>query len=133
MQAGINDLVAASLSPDKETLIIGNLMRNYQYFLKKSKEAKIAVIMTTVVRPASPPLQRRVVWSDKIFTLVQRVNTYIRKLCADRGVYLIDMDSLLLSGGIKSDALPDEYSIDTLHFTPSVYVLMNSKLSKILK
>jgi GDSL-like Lipase/Acylhydrolase family len=129
IEAGINDLVAASLDPGNSHEIVQRLKSNLPWFIQKAHSAGISVILMTIVRPAEPPLIRRIVWSDSIFDLVREVNGYLMDLQLPPAVCVLDADGLLNPDG---GPLGRVYANGTLHWSTSAYEELNSRLKSCL-
>lgn len=127
IQGGINDLVAASLSSKHRAQIIANLKENLSWMVKQASEAGISVALLTIVRPSSPPLLRRLIWSDDIYGLVDEVNSHIRTLHQLPKIRVIEFDKILNPEG-KPTTHP--YAEDTLHWTRPAYEKLNNHLAK---
>lgn len=128
IQAGINDLVAGdALGRGEEAMQLA--LHNIQEMVRESADAGIDVVVLTVVRPAAPPLWRRLVMSEALQTSVATLNSRLKEMAGPR-VRVLDADSIL-SG--ESSGLPDQYAKDTLHFLPAAYVVLNQELSRMLK
>lgn len=132
IQAGINDLVAAAVLPEFEKGAVDAVKARLDRFVAASRAAGAVVVLTTVVRPASPPLWRRLVWSDRVFDLVDDVNRHIRGLAGagarDPGVAVLDADRLLAGG---SGSLPAQYATDALHLSDAALGVLSQELRKI--
>jgi lysophospholipase L1-like esterase len=126
IEAGINDLVAAAVLPEFEKGAVEAVKLRLRRFVSASRAAGASVVLTTVVRPAPPPLWRRLVWSDRVFALVEDVNVHIRGL-AGPGVAVLDADRLLTGGG----SLPSRYAADTLHLNAAAHDVLSQELRKI--
>ena len=125
LQIGINDLVAASLHPEHEDHILSELKKAIDSFVSKAAEQNTTVVLLTVIRPSSPSILRRLVWSDRIFQLVQDVNAHIRSLEGGANTVVLDADALLSQNDRR---LPSNYAKDTLHFKQSAYEKLNAML-----
>ncbi len=126
IQVGINDIVAASLDPVKSAQIIEHLKLNLLYFLTSNHSAGIEVIVMTIVRPASPPLIRRIVWSNRIFDLVREVNSYLTTLDLPANAHVFDSDSIF---NHQDGPLDPSFASDTLHWSTKAYEQLNIRLS----
>lgn len=123
IQAGINDLVlGAALGRTDEAVRM--TIDNLAYMIQAAAMHKVTVYLMTIVRPARPALWRRPVWSDDIYGAIGIVNDTLRAL-SPNGMQLIDADSIL--GGTGHE-LPDNYALDTLHFTAAAYQRLNKEL-----
>jgi lysophospholipase L1-like esterase len=128
IQAGINDLVAASILPEGDR-IVEDTITNLKWFATSARDAGIAPIIMTIVRPATPPIWRLPVWSSSIYTTVSQVNVQIRAL-SDVGARILDADALLVGEG---KALPSRFAADTLHLRPEAYQVLNERLEVLIK
>ncbi|MBG6203564.1 lysophospholipase L1-like esterase [Labrenzia sp. EL_13] len=129
IQAGVNDLVVASLFPERSTEIIENFKSKLCEIVLELETNGTKLILMTIVRPSKPSFLRRVVWSDAIFSHLDDANAFIRSLARFDHVTVFDADALLSSG---NETLPAKLAKDTLHFEPEAYELLNSHLEKLL-
>jgi hypothetical protein len=83
------------------------------------------VVLVTVVPPATPPLLRRLVWSDSIYGLVGDFNRRLHTLGGPQ-VRVLEADRILCGG---AERIPRRLARDTLHFTPIAYDMLNRELS----
>jgi len=130
IQAGINDLVAASLSTRAGDRIRQDLKSNLRQLATQSAAAGARVVLLTVIPPASPSLLRRLVWNSDIVGDVADVNTFIRSLDGHDGVTVVDAARLLAPPGGE---LPARYARDTLHFESAAYEALNEALAMQLR
>ena len=130
IQAGINDLVAASLSAHAGDRIRQGLKDNLRQFAAKSAAAGARVVLLTIIPPASPSLLRRPVWNSDIVRYVSDINAFIRSLDGRDGVTIVDAARLLAPTGGE---LPAEYARDTLHFKSAAYEVLNKSLATHLR
>jgi len=128
IQAGINDLVAASVLPEEDR-IIKDTIANLQWLVTSARDTRIVPIVMTIVRPAAPPIWRLPVWSSSIYTTVDRVNAHIRGL-SEVGARVLDADALLAGEG---RALPSRFAADTLHLRPEAYQVLNKSLEVLVR
>lgn len=128
LQAGINDLVAGTvIGRDAEAL--ENVVSNLTEFTVAAEASGIRVIVMTVVRPARPPLWRRLAWSDSIIQRVEAANRRLAAL-ARPGVQILDADTVLAG---SARYLPSGYSVDTLHFNQPAYEVLSAELLRLLQ
>jgi len=130
IQAGINDLVAAVSLVDKEKIILDNLKNNIKYFVQQANDTGVRVILSTIIRPASPPWYRRMVWSNRISSMVVETNKFIRYFAGYDNTEVLDVDMILTP---TQDPLSSRFAADTLHFKQTVYEVINTELLKVLK
>jgi lysophospholipase L1-like esterase len=123
IQAGINDLVLGTALGEGESSA-DLAFRNLQAMIESSTASGSKVILLTVVPPASPPLLRRIVWSDSIYDLVADFNRRLHTLGGPQ-VRILEADRILCGG---SDRVPRQFARDTLHFLPAAYDLLNQQL-----
>lgn len=130
--AGINDLVAASVQRKyNETFrtnvsdqMVERLVRLAQLAQAHGIEARIA----TIIQPASPDIVRRLTyWDDNLYELVADANAHISIVTSENGIKLIDFNATLNGG---DGPLQDDFSDDTLHFSPDAYRVLSDWLSK---
>jgi lysophospholipase L1-like esterase len=124
IQSGINDLVlGTSLGEGRSDA--DSAFRNLQTMVESSAGSGSAVILLTVVPPASPALLRRIVWSDSIYGLVADFNRRLHTLGGPQ-VRILEADRILCHG---AERLPRSLARDTLHFLPLAYQMLNAELS----
>ena len=128
IQAGINDLVAASVLPEGDR-VVNRTISNLEWFVTSARETGIVAIIMTVVRPATPPIWRLPLWSSSIYVMVDRVNSRIRDL-SNVGALVFDADALLAGEG---RALPARFAADTLHLKPEAYKVLNESLKVLVQ
>ena len=128
IQAGINDLVMGiALGQDRSAADVA--YRNLQAMVKSSTESGASVILLTVIPPASPPLWRRLVWSESIYPLVADFNRRLHALSGPR-VQILEADRIVCGG---SDRVPGRLARDTLHLLPPAYDMLNQELREELR
>jgi lysophospholipase L1-like esterase len=130
IQAGINDLVAASLSKQAGDRIRQNLKNSLRQMATLSADAGTRVVLLTVIPPASPSLLRWLVWNDDIIKDVAEVNAFIRTLDGLEGVTVVDAAGLLAPSGGELSA---QYARNTLHFEPAAYAILNQAVATHLR
>jgi lysophospholipase L1-like esterase len=130
MQAGINDLVAAGLAPDRESQVYRNTVTNISTMVAQAKSSGIRVVLLTIIPPATPGILRRLVWSERIAELVTEANRELLLLQSPPQVEVINTQSILqlASGAWKPDVI-----LDTLHLAPAGYELLNRAVSSVIQ
>ena len=128
IQAGINDLVAASILPEGGR-IVRDTIANLKWFATSARDAGIVAIVMTIVRPATPPIWRLPVWSSSIYATVSQVNVQVRNL-SEVGARNLDADALL---AVEGKALPSRFAADTLHLRPEAYQVLNKSLEVLIQ
>ena len=129
VQAGINDLVAASISPEYKKIIYKNTLQNLQWFVTEARKHQISVIFISIIHPAEPSIFRKIIWSNSIHQMVNSVNGDIEKSIR-KGSYFLNANKLL---NVIENKLPTEFAKDTLHFKTGTYVLLNQSIKKIIE
>jgi lysophospholipase L1-like esterase len=128
LQMCINDLKTLPLFPDAHKSIIDGCKANITEIVTKSRAMGTIVILTTVFPFGQLPPQRRIVWSDEVFTAVEDVNSFINTLVGE-GVIIFDTTPILAG----EDGLVEEaYRFDFLHLNSAGYDALNEELAKIL-
>jgi lysophospholipase L1-like esterase len=128
IQAGINDLVAASLLPGADDVAAAT-MANLRHFALAARSAGSEVILMTIVRPAQPPIWRWPVWSGSVLELVARVNNMIIAAEMESSIRVLDADGIL---GDNSEYLPRRYAAGTLHFSEPGYQVLNGVVQQMV-
>jgi lysophospholipase L1-like esterase len=128
IQAGINDLVAASLTPalsdDLERRTVANLVS----MTAQARDAGIRVILLDIFPPARPSLLRRFFWSDTLPELVERANAELATLHAPPDISVVlSQDTLQEDGEWRESVIAD-----TLHLRPNGYRLLNERICSLL-
>jgi|KBSSwiStaDraftv2_1062776.scaffolds.fasta_scaffold70631_2 lysophospholipase L1-like esterase len=126
IQAGINDLVAASLvSGDLRDAIVDRCVGNLKDFARRAAEQGSGVLLLTIIPPARPPLYRWLVWDSAIWGIVDSVNERIGSASANGDVAILDASAALMSNGSWNRGVTK----DTLHLTPTGYERLNDLLA----
>jgi len=126
IQAGINDLVAASLvSGDLRDAIVDRCVGNLKDFARRAAEQGSGVLLLTIIPPARPPLYRRLVWDSAIWGIVDSVNERIRSASSNGEIAILDARAALMSNGSWNRGVTK----DTLHLTPTGYERLNDLLA----
>jgi lysophospholipase L1-like esterase len=128
IEAGINDLVAGAVV-GRGAQALQRTFENLRDFANETRAAGGVAIVMTVVRPARPPLWRRLFWKDSTVDLVEKLNQRLHSLAAT-GIHIMDADAVL-SG--SSQYLPDTYAIDTLHWNAAAYAILSRALVPLLE
>jgi lysophospholipase L1-like esterase len=123
IEAGVNDIVSG-VAIDEGQSALERTFLNLKLMVDESVRAGAAVILITVIPPTSPPLLRRVVWSDAVYGLVSQLNERLRTL-ASPSVSVLDAQRLLCG---TADRLPKRMARDTVHLVPAAYVSLNQEL-----
>jgi lysophospholipase L1-like esterase len=126
--AGVNDLIAASLSPARAGAVMAGLETNLRAIAGQARAAGIEVTLLTVPRPARPgPVRRVLLWSDDLPGLVEAANARIRAM-EGPGIAVLDADAAL--AGPPGAPLPADLAADAVHFTPEAYTRLNALLAE---
>lgn len=129
IQAGVNDLKALPLFPERRAEIVAACRDNLQRMVECSARDGRTVIMSTIfpVGRASPA--RRLVWSPDIAESIQEVNVFLKTL-AGPDVVILDAHAILCGGdGLVQRA----YARDTLHLNARGYDALNRDLAALLE
>jgi lysophospholipase L1-like esterase len=120
IQAGVNDLVAASLMvPDKGREVARKTAETLRQLAGRGAAGDRRVLISTVIAPAKPDLFRRPVWSGSLSDLVADVNADLKATRWPDGASLIDLSSALVINDGKT--LAEEFRYDTLHLNTAGY------------
>jgi lysophospholipase L1-like esterase len=127
IEAGINDLVAASFLDDASKRLIARKTTQTLLDLVSSAASSGAhSYIATIIPPARPDFWRLAVWKESLRDLVAEVNAELRRAKLPDCASLIDA-SLLLDGS-EDRILPDRYRLDTLHINDAAYERLTSSL-----
>jgi lysophospholipase L1-like esterase len=129
IQAGINDLVAAAALGTPPEVAAEQTLKGIDSMLEAASRAGVEVFLMSVVRPGPVPLWRRPFWQHDLPDWVARVNDGLRKR-AGHGVEFIDADGLLTQ---SQQSVAQRFALDTLHFTDSAYMLLNTTIANRLR
>ena len=114
LQAGINDLKAIGIFPNRRDEIVADCKRNLHEIIDRATADGSRVIVTTIFPTGSVPPQRWAYWSPQIDAAVVEVNNDMKSIQNDR-VTSLDAWNILQANG----KLRPEYARDTLHLTPA--------------
>jgi lysophospholipase L1-like esterase len=124
IQVGINDLKAIPLFPQSEGRIVETCKQNIGKIVSLCRERGAHVVVTTIFPVGKLPIERRMVWSDRVAPAIDEVNRHILSLAsADVSVF---NSSSVLTG--KDGNLISAYSRDFLHLADTGYGRLNEKL-----
>jgi len=128
IQAGINDLKAIPLFPDRKKSIINNCKQNLQELVRSSLDAGAVVVVTTIIPPGNPPIQRLPFWSTEVDRALQECNRSVLNLMR-KNVIVLDSSAALSDA---SGRVLQRYQKDFLHLNPAGYEVLNHELTKVL-
>lgn len=125
VSTGMNDLVAAALSPAQAPHIEAELLNNLDRITGQISQAGAEPVLSTIVQPARPKILRRILaWNSDIHSAVHRINTELLTR-AKAGLRLLDTNATLNAG---QGPLEPRFAQDTLHFNPAAYVRLSDAL-----
>lgn len=130
--AGINDLVAVSIqsnySPEFGADVVGQMLDRLKLLAQRAQENGLEPHIATIIQPAAPDLLRRLTfWDDSLYGLVRDANQEISKFAQQNDIGMIDFNAIL--DGAEGP-LPEEFSADTLHFSPDGYRVLSAYLAE---
>jgi len=124
LQVGINDLKAIPLFPRDEGRIVETCKENIGKIVSLCSERGAHVVVTTIFPVGSLPIERRLVWSDRVAPAIDAVNRHILSL-ASADVSVLNTTSVLTG---KDGNLIAAYSRDFLHLSAAGYERLNAEL-----
>lgn len=127
LQAGINDLKAIPLFPERRAEIVADCKANLRRVADLAVGRGATVVVTTIFPPGDVTLDRRPVWSPDIERAVEEVNAELRTWASDR-IVVLDAWTLLEDHGKLRGGL----GVDTLHLNAKGYEVLNAELAKVL-
>jgi lysophospholipase L1-like esterase len=128
VEVGINDLKTIGLFPNLEQQITNSCFANLNTLVIRMTEHGIHVVVLTIIPPGRPGLLRNLVWSEAIYTAVERVNATIKNL-QGRRITVVDCAQVMCIG----KRVKPQYARDTLHLNSAGYEMLNTSLSPVLK
>jgi len=132
IEAGVNDLVAATFLDDAEKQQVARSVgESLRQLASKAAAAHRRVIIATVIPPAKPDFFRRPVWNEMLRDLVAGVNADLKGARWPDRVSLIDLLPVLQAEDQKK--VPDEYRLDTLHLNEAGYRRLTEALASHLQ
>ncbi len=132
IEAGVNDLVAATFLDDAEKQRVArNVGEGIRQMASKAAAARRRVVVATVIPPAKPDFFRRPVWNEMLRDLVAGVNADLKNARWPDGVSLIDLLPVLQAEDQRK--VPDEYRLDTLHLNDAGYRRLTEALASHLQ
>jgi lysophospholipase L1-like esterase len=127
LQAGINDLKAIALFPNRREQIVADCKANLRDVVRRATDGGAVVIVATIFPTGPVSAVRQLQWSPEIEKAVEEVNADLRSLQSTR-VFVLDAFAILQRDG----RMPAEYSVDTLHLNEKAYAKLNVELSRLL-
>ena len=124
IQVGINDLKTIPLFPRDEDRIIATCKQNIGRIVGLCRGRGAHVVVTLIFPVGKLPIERRLVWSNRVAPAIDEVNHYIQSL-ASADVTVFNTTRVLTGDGGK---LVPAYSRDFLHLTDAGYARLNEKL-----
>lgn len=128
VQAGINDLKAIALFPERRDAIVAECKKNLREIVRRGTDDGEVVIVTTIFPTGPVSAVRRMEWSPEIDKAVGEVNSDLKSMASER-VVVLDAYSVLESGG----HVPGDLAVDTLHVNWKAYERLNRELAKLLE
>jgi lysophospholipase L1-like esterase len=132
IEAGVNDLVAATFMDDAEKQRVArSVSEGLRQMASKAATARRRVIVATIIPPAKPDFFRRPVWNERLRDLVAGVNADLKNARLPDGASLIDLLPVLQAE--DQTKVPDEYRLDTLHLNEAGYRRLTEALASHLQ
>lgn len=124
IQAGINDLKAIPLLPDKEHEIIALCKDHLREMVQIARQQHSKVILTTIIPSGEVPLARRPVWSGEISNALREVNSFLLTLRSE-GVDVINPAKSITD---QQGRIASHYRKDFLHLNAAGYAALNHEI-----
>lgn len=130
ISTGMNDLVAATLSPKHAARLEGALLDNITQITSQIQDAGAKPVLSTIIQPARPgPLRRLLAWNGDIHSSVHRINENL--IARDRDeLRILDANAALQAG---SGPLASQWAKDALHLKPAAYTHLSNALLEEIK
>lgn len=130
LQAGINDLVAASLAGSQEGSIAARTRDNLTGFVGALHEQGIGVVLLSVIPPARRDPLRFLLWPGSLEDHVVETNRALKRLPGDADLRFIDTRAVLQD---DTGAFWPGVNADTLHLTREGYARLNRAIESALE
>ncbi|MHC4948583.1 MAG: SGNH/GDSL hydrolase family protein [Planctomycetota bacterium] len=127
LQAGINDLKAIGVAPERADRIVAVCATNLRRIVEAARDEGVVVVVLPVLPPGPIELARRLVWSPRIETAVAEVNDALADLAAP-GVLVVDCGPLAGADG----RLRPAYARDALHLNEAGYAALDGIVRPVL-
>jgi lysophospholipase L1-like esterase len=124
VEAGINDLKAIPLLPERESEIVHDCVANLMRLVRASRDAGASVVVLSVLPAGRVELSRQLVWSDAVARSVVEVNRLLLEQCSSH--------SRVLFLDVTSHISVDRDYKDTLHFNPDFYARISPIVEKVV-
>lgn len=129
IQAGINDLVASSISDhDQKNSIYDNSIINLGKIVDQAVQQKITVILFKIIEPYELGLIRSILWGNDLHHLVRKANDELLTLSDEPNVYVFDANKALHQEGHWKPGV----NRDALHLTTQAYQLLNDEVIRLI-
>ncbi len=129
IQAGINDLVAASIANNNlKNIIYNNSINNLKKIIDQAIKQKIIVIFLQIAEPFELGLVRSILWGNDLTDLVQKANKEILILSNNHNFHVLDTNKVLHT----KDKWKYDVNKNALHFTPKAYQLLNVEIIRLI-
>jgi len=123
IQAGVNDLKAVAVMPERSQEIVDGVKSNLREIVSRVKSIGATPILTTVFPRGPVATIDRLRWNDDAERAIEEVNTMIRKEFPDN----LDAAEILSTG--KREVISG-LGYDLLHLSPAGYEVLNVELTK---
>ncbi len=130
LQAGINDLVAASLQKAGGAATVERCAENLRGFVRTATAQGTRVILISIIPRSHRDILRRWMWPNTLDRYVQQVNASLKPLSEHADVRWIDARALLQDG--EGRWLPN-VDADALHLTREGYGRLNRAVEQELE
>ena len=125
IQAGVNDLKAIPLFPERREEIVASCIENLKALVALGEQDAKSVILTTVMPVGPPSLAYRPVWSDEVAAAVKEVKEALLKAFPSPGkVQVLNTNMLADEQGV----LHKDFRLDHLHLNGLGYDRLNLQL-----
>ncbi|MGC4093514.1 MAG: GDSL-type esterase/lipase family protein [Polyangiaceae bacterium] len=122
LEAGVNDLKAIPVLPERRSEITAATKRNLKQLVDRSLGLGAQVVLVTVFPLGPVPLSRRPLWSDAVAADIADVNRFVNSLSSP-SVRVLSADDVLVEDG----ALRSGFARDMLHLTPAAYQALTER------
>ncbi len=129
IQAGINDLVAASIADDDlQNTIYSHSISNLEKIVDQAAKQEIKVILLEIVEPYELGWVRSILWGNDLTSLVREANEELLTFADKSNVYVFDANKILR----QKDQWKPDVNRDALHFKAKAYQLLNDEIIRLI-
>ncbi len=136
IEVGINDIKYIGACENKGEMMVSYIknicLENIKEIVKRLSEEKIRVVLVTVFPAGKCQLLRKVIWSDRIYEMVDDINEELKGF---EGGYVTVVESGLSKEGQRGGRIKEVYvnARDALHINEKGYERVNEAVEPVIE